>query len=495
MKFSVIIPLYNKAPYIRKALESVFAQTFKDWELIVVDDGSTDGSATICEKFIKEASQTIHNTLYIIHQTNSGVSAARNNGVAASHGEFVCFLDADDWWEPTYLEKMAQLIEDYPEAGLYASNYVYYKPGKTRVAVNNIETGYINYPKAYYESNAMPVTSITAIIPRNIFDKVGGFPLGIKLGEDFLLWAKIALQYPVAFLNEPLARYNNDVPATLRATRNLHAPEHHMLFNLEAYLQLLPKGKRDGASPKSPQPTPSPFLKEGEHASFAKTWGAHTADSTQYDLLKENARANRKNPTEAESVMWDMLKGNNIGYHFRRQHIILDYIVDFICLDKGLIIELDGGYHNDPEQKEYDERRTAHLQRLGYTELRFKNEELLCNPDAVIQKITETLEQLPSLQGGAGGRLHSLPFREGAGVGSDWRRLLDKLRVNGLLDYWLDKRYHDQAAAELNNVDWSKQPASVKRIYQTPIWILKTKRLIVRLGSFLKQKIIKTLYK
>lgn len=143
----------------------------------------------------------------------------------------------------------------------------------------------------------------------------------------------------------------------------------------------------------------------------------HTADSTQYDLLKENAVNNRKNPTEAESVLWDMLKGNKFGAHFRRQHIILDYIVDFICLDKGLIIELDGGYHDDLQQKEYDKARTAHLQRLGYTELRFKNEELLCNPDAVIQKITDTLETLPSLQGRVGNRL-TLPFREGPGVGS-----------------------------------------------------------------------------
>ena len=167
---------------------------------------------------------------------------------------------------------------------------------------------------------------------------------------------------------------------------------------LQAYPKSFPKGKDF-------QPTPNPFLKEGECMSFAKVFGAHTADSMQYDLLKANAIENRKNPTEAESVLWDMLKGNNIGYHFRRQHIILDYIVDFICLDKGLVIELDGGYHNDPEQKEYDAQRTVHLQRLGYTELRFKNEELLCDPVSVIGKITETLNILPSLQGGAGGRL------------------------------------------------------------------------------------------
>mgnify|MGYP003307536954 CR=1 FL=1 len=163
------------------------------------------------------------------------------------------------------------------------------------------------------------------------------------------------------------------------------------------------KGRTLDTTEQSPFPSG-----EGRgEANFAQVWGAHTADSTQYDLLKENAVNNRKNPTEAESVLWDMLKGNKLGAHFRRQHIILDYIVDFICLDKGLIIELDGGYHNDPRQKEYDKARTAHLQRLGYTELRFKNEELLCNPDAVIQKITDTLNNLPSLKGRAGDRLAS----------------------------------------------------------------------------------------
>lgn len=154
-----------------------------------------------------------------------------------------------------------------------------------------------------------------------------------------------------------------------------------------------------------PQPLPERRGEEPTHGTFASVWGAHTADSTQYDLLKANAEKNRKNPTEAESILWDMLKGNNIGLHFRRQHIILDYIVDFICIEKGLVIELDGGYHNDPEQKEYDERRTAHLQQLGYTELRFANEELLTNPDAVIARIKEVAISLPSLQGRGGERL------------------------------------------------------------------------------------------
>lgn len=166
----------------------------------------------------------------------------------------------------------------------------------------------------------------------------------------------------------------------------------------------------DGSTDDSPQicdeyvkayPQPLP---KGKGDSFASVWGAHTADSTQYNLLKENASANRKNPTEAESVLWDMLKTNNLGLHFRRQHVILDYIVDFICLEKGLVIELDGGYHNNPEQAEYDKQRTSHLKKLGYTELRFTNEELLTNPDAVIARIKSVASSLPSLQGRAGVR-------------------------------------------------------------------------------------------
>ena len=311
MKFSVIIPLYNKTPYVRKALETVCAQTYREYEIIVINDGSTDNSAIIAEEYLNGVESISYK---ILSQQNAGVSAARNNGVAASSGDYVAFLDADDWWEPTFLEKMAKLIEDYPDAGLYASNYIYYKPGKTHVALN-IPTGYINYPKAYYESGAMPVTSITAIMPRAVFDEMGGFALGIKLGEDFLLWAKTAMHYPVAFYEEPLAWYNNDVPATLRATRNLHAPEHHMLFRL--------------------------------------------------DIL------------------------------------------------------------NTSRQSE------------------------------------------------------------------EWKMLIDKLRVNGLLEYWIDKRYHNLAAEELEKVDWSKQPANVKRMYKTPIWMLKAKSWVMKVGSAVKQRIVR----
>lgn len=234
-RYSVIMPLYNKAPYIRKALESIVAQTYKDFELIIIDDGSTDDSLNVANEYIKSAICNLKSkieNIRIISQLNSGVAVARNTGVNQSRGEFLCFLDADDWWELNFLEELDKLIAEYPDAGLYATNYVYYKPGKTHVALD-LPRGYMNYPEAYLQSTAMPVWTGATCMPRRVFDELGGFPVGIKLGEDFLLWAKTALHYKVAFCEKPLAYYNNDVPASLRATRNLHAPEHHMLFHLD----------------------------------------------------------------------------------------------------------------------------------------------------------------------------------------------------------------------------------------------------------------------
>ena len=322
-RFSIIIPLYNKAPYVRKALDSVIAQTFADWECIIIDDGSTDGSAAICEEFIHSLSPSLVQSFCLLRQANKGVASARNNGVAASHAPYICFLDADDWWEPTFLEEMDRLISDYPDAGIYTTNYVYYKPGKTHVALS-LPRGYIDYPKAYLQSGSMPITSITTCMPRKVFDEMEGFPVGVKLGEDFLLWAKTAIHYPVAFSEKPLAYYNNDVPASLRATRNLHAPQYHMLFLLEPL-----------------------------------------------------------------------------------------------------------------------EKKIAQLQ------------------DSSLK--------------------------------ADWKRLLDVLRVGGLMDYWLSDEYHDAAAVELQKVDWTKQPKRVRAQYDKPIWFLKAKRRFMQIGSYCKQKLIKLL--
>ncbi len=231
--FSIIIPLYNKAPYICKALEGVLAQTYPDYECIVMDDGSTDNSQIIVSNWLSKYRTDCSGRFHLLSQPNQGVAMARNNAAKAAKGGYLCFLDADDWWEPTFLQEMAQLIHDYPDAGLYFTNYIYYKPGKTRIALH-LPSGYINYPRAYYESKIMLATSSSSSMPKRIFEEMGGFPIGVKLGEDFLLWAQTAIHYPVAYSDKPVAFFNNDVPPSMRATRRMYPPQCHMLWHLDS---------------------------------------------------------------------------------------------------------------------------------------------------------------------------------------------------------------------------------------------------------------------
>lgn len=232
------MPLYNKAPYVRKAVESVVGQTCRDWELIVVDDGSTDGGGDIVTSIADPR-------IRLVRQENAGVSAARNRGVALSgeaafRSPYICFLDADDWWEPTFLEEMAGLIKRYPDAGIYGTSYYIVKNGKKRLAPIGVEEGFdegeINYCRVYAKTLCMPLTSITVVMSRAVFDESSGFKPHLKLGEDFDLWIRIALKHKVVFLNKPLSNYNQDVDVTYRGTHHLHDPKEHMLWNL-SYLE------------------------------------------------------------------------------------------------------------------------------------------------------------------------------------------------------------------------------------------------------------------
>ena len=121
-----------------------------------------------------------------------------------------------------------------------------------------------------------------------------------------------------------------------------------------------------------------------------------TANPLAYSVLKENAKEMRQHPTEAESALWEMLRGKKLGDKFRRQHVIGDFIVDFVCLQKQLVIEVDGGYHNDEAQKEADDLREKILQDLGYEVLRFTNEEVLGDTERVVEKIKVVLQSSPS---------------------------------------------------------------------------------------------------
>ena len=117
-----------------------------------------------------------------------------------------------------------------------------------------------------------------------------------------------------------------------------------------------------------------------------------TTDASTYQLLLDKAREMKKNPTEAESLLWHYLSDNKLGVHFRRQHPVYGYIPDFVSLKNQIIIEIDGGYHFEGEQPEKDAERNEYLQEAGFTVLRFTNEEVLCDIDTVIEKITDELE-------------------------------------------------------------------------------------------------------
>ena len=233
-RFSVIIPLYNKAPYVGKTVESVLGQTFGDYELIIVDNGSNDGSHEIVAAFTDPRIKIVR------LEENVGVSNARNKGVAMASAPIVTFLDADDWWDPTFLEEMAGLIERHPDAGIYGTGYYIVKNGKKRLAPIGVDEGFeegeINYCAVYAKTLCMPLTSITVAMPKAVFDETGGFKPHLKLGEDFDLWIRIALKHKTVFLNKPLSNYNQDVDVTYRGTHHLRDPKEHMLWNL-GYLE------------------------------------------------------------------------------------------------------------------------------------------------------------------------------------------------------------------------------------------------------------------
>ena len=173
----------------------------------------------------------------IITQPNSGVSTARNNGVKVAKYDYIAFLDADDWWEPTFLEEMAKLVNNFPEAGIYGSNYFYIKNKQKRI-VNvgvdkDFQSGYINYFGVYTKTLSMPLWTGAVILRKDIFNEMQGFKPNLKLGEDFDLWIRIALKYPVTFLNKSLSNYNQDVEVKHRGIGRLHKPENHILWNLD----------------------------------------------------------------------------------------------------------------------------------------------------------------------------------------------------------------------------------------------------------------------
>lgn len=204
---SVVIPLYNKEQHISKTLQSVFAQTYTDYEIVIVNDGSTDNSAAVV-KAINDP------RIRLINQANAGVSSARNKGIKEAKGEYVALLDADDEWKPEYLETIADMVEKYSDCSVFATNYTHIAPDghEFPTIINNIRfNGYDGRLLNYFEvasTSSPPICSISIVAKKDVFLSVGGFPLGIKSGEDLLTWARFACRYKIAYCIKPLAIFN-----------------------------------------------------------------------------------------------------------------------------------------------------------------------------------------------------------------------------------------------------------------------------------------------
>ena len=201
---SVVIPLYNKGKYIQKTLLSVLNQTFQNFEVVVVDDGSSDNSLDIVKKIDDKR-------ISIISQLNQGVSVARNTGIKNAKYNYIALLDADDEWKADYLETMVNLIENFPECSVFASAYEFKDSQDNIIPVilNKIpfaeESGILyNYFNVASCSHP-PICSSAIVFYKEAFLSTGGFPAGIKSGEDLIVWAKLAFNYQIAYSKKPSA--------------------------------------------------------------------------------------------------------------------------------------------------------------------------------------------------------------------------------------------------------------------------------------------------
>lgn len=189
---SVVIPLYNKEKQIASTLSTVLSQSYQDFEIVIVDDGSTDGSVEEVHK-IKDV------RIRLIHQANAGVSAARNKGIEEARGEYVAFLDADDEWKSDHLENLIDLIRQYPQCRAWASSYVNNINGADyNIILNRIpfegESGVLTNYFEICNCSHPPVWSSAVCVAKSLLKEIGGFPVGITSGEDLLTWARIAIK-------------------------------------------------------------------------------------------------------------------------------------------------------------------------------------------------------------------------------------------------------------------------------------------------------------
>jgi glycosyltransferase involved in cell wall biosynthesis len=208
LTFSVIIPLYNKEKHIHDTLNSIFKQIFTDFEIIIINDASTDNS-------LQKVLELKNNRIFIYENNNKGVSQARNLGMQKAKGKYFAFLDADDIWHKNHLKNLYHLIKEYPNCGLYCTNYIFDYGNnfivKTRFSSLPIKKDWKGIVHNYFLASLKDRIAWTSAvaIPREIFDQLGGFDEKITLGagEDIDYWTRIAIKKEVAFTKQVSVSY------------------------------------------------------------------------------------------------------------------------------------------------------------------------------------------------------------------------------------------------------------------------------------------------
>lgn len=199
---SVILPAYNADSTIRSTIESILEQTFPDFELIIIDDGSTDDTADVVHQFGDKR-------IIYLYQSNHERAEARNNGIAKSKGEFIAFLDADDLWLPEKLNKQMWLMQNNPKVGLVYCDLFYFddETGENLILYSrtaSLHRGRVSI-ELLLENNF--IKSPTPLIRREIFNQVGLFDTSLIPCEDWEMWLRIIAKNPIDYIDEPLARY------------------------------------------------------------------------------------------------------------------------------------------------------------------------------------------------------------------------------------------------------------------------------------------------